>query len=200
MIKVIYVNHWFSGYVQTSGFNPESDIYMIMGYSHWVLFSVPSAYAIVVSVKHMQERPLPGTCPMDGTLKLFQEHRQTAINVTGLLDSEGGDSGCEIPLDWTATDSSVTQVTVNGSTVLADLHGLFDNSTFARTDVNAHCGRLEEVWTLCDSRLPDPYVSENDLRLHVISELNPRFPGQRVWEGFRLIFTFHKVRAICTQV
>ena len=186
--------------MQTSGFNPESDIYMIIGYSHWLLFSVPSAYAIVVSVKHMQGRSLAGTCPMDGTLVLFQEHRRTAINVTGLLYSEGEHSGCKIPLDWIATDSSVTQVTVNRSTVLADLHGLFDNHTFARTDVNVRCGRLEEVWTLCDSRLPEPYVSENDLRLHVISELNPRFPGQHIWDGFRLIFTFHKVSGICTQV
>ena len=190
--------------MQTSGFNPESDTYMVLGYSHWALFSVPSAYAIMLSVTYI-EAPLlidaTATCDSDGSLQLFQEHLEKVETDTGgYLNSKRSAADCEIPLNLTQSDSSVIQITLNGSSELAGPNGFFDSERFALTARNIQCGRLKEVWKVCEHVLPEPFLSESNLRLHVLSELGRKIAQQRRWEGFRAIFTFHQVRLLLIHV
>ena len=182
------------GYVQVSGYNPESDVLVQLGHSYWVLFVLPSAVVVMLSVPHLDTYYSHGC--VRGSLELFQETHDTGDREG--QRTPGTSSSCFVPLATEPSDLSVTRVTVNGSAVANDQWSLSTpgSVTAPRREKtnsgNSPACSLKPVWKACGTSPPDPMLSDRSLRLHVkltYTEVNYA-------EGFRSIFTFHQVHFV----
>ena len=185
-----------------SGYNPESQVTMRLGLDHWVLFVLPSTHVLMISVPHLDTAPLRdlflSACGHT-ILQLFQEHRSTDQHDTDRsLDTRGTDTVCEIGRTVTRPYFSVTRLTINGSYIKTTKLVSLDErepsvSARRQTAFKTDCGSLKQLWRVCDASLPEPVVSDSNLRLHVQSREMQMNIDSTGLEGLRVIFTFHQV-------
>ena len=187
-----------------SGYNPESQVTMRFGLDHWVLFILPSAYVIMLSVPHQDKRGHTfNACEQYGALHLLQEHSSRVQDeMAASLSERKSNAGCSIRQTVNRPYFSVTQVTVNGSYVkTSNFTSLSEKRPVKATESSrqsmTNCGLFKELWGVCDTRTPEPVVSDCNLWLHVLSgELQSLGGWIAGMEGFRVIFTFHTVCSV----
>ena len=184
-----------TGYIQMSGYNPESNIEMASGYNHWVMFALPSSYVAMLSIPHL-DTPVFGN-PPKSSVRLYQERGQSAEE-SGNLRVKGASKKCMNLLGPERDDFQFFQVTVNRSYITTDdltyrsTQGLAMTTRKQRGEFR-ECGRFVLTWNDGGQIIPEPVVSNSNMWLHAISVLDPNTLSY-YYEGFRLIFTFHLVR------
>ena len=183
---------------------------MRLGYSYWVVFTLPPTCVIMFSV--------PDTDRFV-TMALSQVDEGSGHKATWGSTSHGppadGNTSCVIPLTVQDTDVSVTKVTLGRYRVLASESQLTPGTRFKVPagatqpvsdkmnlksgevdDKGKHrqrCGKLKRLWQ-ATGHSPQPVVSRNMARLRVKAG-SARHQRTDIGSGggFRIIFTYHQV-------
>ena len=185
----------FIGYIQVSGYNPESDVRMRLGRRYLVQFDLQSAFVLMVSVPHLDMLFDQG-CHTN-SLELLQELFHTD-DWGKHPNAPGTSTNCFFKSTAKPSDLPVTRVTVNESYAVAHARASQRGPTTATGKENANrdnsqvCG-LIPLWKACGSKPPDPVLSDRNLYLILNFTVTMRVPDESDFKGCRIIFSFHQV-------